>query len=221
MMHSIPAPLRRGALALLVATLALAAPAAAARSRHDDGERLRFTGFVTDREGQPLAQVTVALEIARDTFDVLSFRRTKKDLLRLTTVTNEQGEYSFEWTWNGYYNSFELAAGMVVKKPDGDRLRVLERLDVSQKARRGNPVVAAIVIADADFVRNLQAFLASIASEDQRRVHGEAGEPDKVERLEHPDHVEVAWWYFELGKVYRFRDGRLVEVEPFKPVKEL
>jgi len=75
------------------------------------------------------------------------------------------------------------------------------------------------VVSDADFVRNLREFLATISSEDERRVHRQMGEPDKVERIDYPDHREVSWWYFESGKVYRFRDGRLEQIEPFDPVE--
>jgi hypothetical protein len=68
-------------------------------------------------------------------------------------------------------------------------------------------------------VRTLRAFVDSIDSDDERRVYREQGKPDRVEaRTGAAD--EAAWWYFESGRVYRFRDGALVATESFDPVEE-
>ncbi|HVR28057.1 MAG TPA: carboxypeptidase-like regulatory domain-containing protein [Thermoanaerobaculia bacterium] len=57
-------------------------------------------------------------------------------------------------------------------------------------------------------------------SADQRRIYEEMGKPDRVDRLElSKDAEEVAWWYFERGRSYHFRDGRLEQVVEFDPVK--
>jgi hypothetical protein len=215
----IPSPLRRAFVGLLLLGCALVAPVEARPGSRPEGERIRFTGYVTDPAGKPLPGITVVLEFAREGFDVRSFSRKKTGLTRLTTVSNEQGEYSIEWPWNAYYNSLVLIAGLPVRRPDGERLKELERVDVSQRSRRGNPIVTALVVSDLAFVESVRTFLASIRSEDQRRTYQEAGAPDKVDRLQHSDHEEAAWWYFELGRVYRFRDGRLDKIEPFDPVK--
>jgi hypothetical protein len=45
------------------------------------------------------------------------------------------------------------------------------------------------------------------------------GKPDRVDRLEMSGGDEVAWWYFERGKSFHFRDGRLDQVMEFEPVE--
>ncbi|HRC86570.1 MAG TPA: carboxypeptidase-like regulatory domain-containing protein [Thermoanaerobaculia bacterium] len=201
------------------AALLLLAGAASARPSYQPGERVRFSGYVTDPAGTPMAQITVMLELSRESFDLLHLSRERKDITRLSTVTNEQGEYSLEWPWSSYYNHLELLAGVPVRAADGEHLKVLERVDVSQKSRRGSPVVSALVVRDSAYVTSLRQFLASIETEEQQHTYQEVGAPDKVERFDYPDRREVSWWYFALGKVYRFRDGKLDKVETFDPVQ--
>ena len=204
---------------LAVAVLALALLAVPAWAGYDEGQRIELTGLVTDPAGHPMANLHVVLEASRSGFSIRQLGQTKKDPTRLIGLTNERGEYSLEWPWSRYYNSFELLVGVPIRRPDGERLKVLERLDISQKIKRGSPVVSAVVVDDSSYVAKLRAFLATIRTEDERSVHRQMGEPDKVERVEFPDRLEVAWWYFEAGKVFRFRDGRLERTEPFDPVK--
>jgi hypothetical protein len=47
------------------------------------------------------------------------------------------------------------------------------------------------------------------------------GKPDRIRNVQYPRHLESSWWYFESGRVYRFRDGRLEQVVPFDPVRGL
>lgn len=208
-------PMRVLALCLVLA----AATPAPGRAVYEEGERIELTGIVTDPAGLPIPNLHVVLEAARSRFSLRKLRRAKADVSRLTGLTNERGEYSLEWVWNGYYNTFELLVGIPVRGPEGERLKVLERVDLTRRIEQGSPVVASVVVENADFVVNLRSFLATIESEDERKVHREMGEPDKVERVDFPDHREVSWWYFESGKVYRFREGSLERIEPFDPVE--
>jgi acyl-coenzyme A synthetase/AMP-(fatty) acid ligase len=82
--------------------------------------------------------------------------------------------------------------------------------------RDGRLVAHVVGGADADVLRE---FVASVHSDDERKVYDEMGRPDKVERVQYPERTEVSWWYFDAGRVYRFRDGRLEQVVPFEPVK--
>lgn len=197
--------------------LALAAPAGAAR--YAQGERIQVTGIVTGPEGRPLDGVRVVLEVSRNTFSFRELRRTDKDTRRVSAVTNAAGEYTLEWPWDSYFNRFELLVGVPVRRRTGEALEVLERLDITGKVQAGSPVVVAAVVENRQFVDRFREFLASVKSDDERRVYEEMGKPDRVERVQYPDRLESSWWYFESGRAYRFRDGRLEQVVPFTPVR--
>jgi hypothetical protein len=214
--HPIRWLLTAAALTLFV-ILGVAGPASAAR--YDQGQRVQVTGLVSDRQGKPLEGIRVTLEASRSYFSVRYFRKTQADdVRRVSAVTNAKGEYTLEWPWDSYFNHFELTAGMAVRKGRTDRLEELAREDVTKRLLGGSPVVVSLVIENAKFVESLRQFLAMVKSEDERRTYDEMGKPDKVQRLEYPDHVEDSWWYFESGRVYRFRSGRLEQVVPFTPV---
>lgn len=206
------------ALSLCIALSLLAAmPAAAAR--YAQGDKVQVTGIVSDRAGQPLPNVNVTLEVSRSSFSLREMRRTDKDTRRVTTRTNARGEYTLVWPWDSYFNKFELLVGVPVRKTQGERLEVLQRDDITRRVLAGSPVVVAVAVENTRFLNNLRQFVASVQSDDERKVYDEMGKPDEVKRVQYPDHVEASWWYFDSGKVYRFRDGRLEQVVPFDPVK--
>lgn len=216
-------PFRRPSAAALrvwlLATLLLStASSLALAARYKQGDRVQLTGVVSDRAGRPLENVRVVLEAKRSYFSVRTFRREDGEVRRLSAVTNAKGEYSLEWPWDTYFNRFEMLAGVPVRKARTDRLEVLAREDVTQRIQGGSPVVVSLVIENSRFVDTLREFVASVRSDDERRIYEEMGKPDKVERVNYPDHTEASWWYFESGRVYRFRDGRLDQVVPFTPV---
>jgi hypothetical protein len=194
----------------------------AAASPYDDGDRIRLTGLVTDAEGRPIPGLQVVLEAGRRYFSLRELRRTEKDVERVGAVTNAQGEYSLEWTWDDYFNHFELLAGVNVRHARAEALEVLEREDVSKRVLAGSPVVVSVVVHNRAFVDRLRDFVASVQSADERRVYDEQGTPDDVKRVDYaglPRAVEVSWWYFDAGRVYRFRGGRLEQVDRFDPVR--
>lgn len=207
-------------LAILAMTILGAAPAAA--TPYNDNERLQFTGVVSDPAGKPVPGVQVVVEVSRRHLSLRQLRRADKDVRRVGARTNAQGEYSIEWSWDGYFNHFQLLAGVSVRHGKEDHLEVLESEDVTERVLAGSPVVSPIVIHDRGVVDRLRDFVASVRSEDERRVYEEMGVPEDVKRVSYPggqQQNEVSWWYFEAGKVYRFRDGRLDQVEHFDPVQ--
>jgi hypothetical protein len=219
-------PSARLALAAAIATAlgaGLAAPAAtAADAPFLEGDRVQFTGRVTDEAGKPLAGVRVVLEAARRSLSLREMRRTEKDARRVGTLTNEQGEYALEWPWDNYFNRLRLLAGVEVRHGREESLEVLEREDVSERVLAGSPVVSAIVIHNRAFVDRLRDFVASVRSADERRTYEEMGLPDDVKRVNYagrPQEYEVSWWYFGAGRVYRFHNGRVEQVERFTPVQ--
>lgn len=162
-------------------------------------------------------------------------------------TTDERGRFSIEWPWHDYYNRFVLVAGRLVPEAGGgQRFQELARVDLDRRIRQGSPVVTMLAIegaapappparAEASSAPAAVAPAASVVvadpgpapvldspaarSEDERRVVAEWGEPERVSTFEGGGSREVTWWYFQLGKAYRFEDGRLVQVAPFTPVE--
>lgn len=202
---------------VLLAFAGLVSPVFAAR--YDQGERVQVTGIVSDRQGRPVEGVLVSLEATRSYFSLRQLRRTAaEDVRRVSTTTNAKGEYTLQWPWDSYFNHFEIVTGVPVRKGRQERIEELAREDATKRVLAGSPVVVSPVIQSTKFLVALREFLGMVRSEDERRTYEEMGKPDKVQRLEYPDHIEASWWYFENGRVYRFRDGRLDQVVPFTPV---
>lgn len=209
-------PVKSITLLLLLAAL-LPGPAFAAR--YEQGQRVQVTGIVTGRDGRPLQGIRVVLEASRSYFSLRQLRKTAADdVRRVSALTSATGEYTLEWPWDSYFNHFELVAGVPVRKGKQDRTEELAREDVTKRLLAGSPVVVSPVIENTQFLESLNQFLAMVRSADEQRTYEEMGKPDRVKRLQYPDHVEDSWWYFESGRVYRFRDGRLEQVVPFTPV---
>lgn len=208
------------ALALiLLAAGTSAAPVAAARATYVEGQSIEVRGVVTDGKGVPLPEITVTLEASRTGLDLRWLRRVQRDLVRFSTVSNARGEFSLSFPWSGYYNRYELVAGVTLRKSDGEHLEVFERVDLSGRIGHGSPVVAALAVADTRFLDNLREFIAGLGSDDERQVYNTMGKPDAVDRLIAGAQLTETWWYYEAGKSYRFADGRLAQVETFDPVR--
>lgn len=205
------------ALLLLLALPGLVSPVFAAR--YEQGERIQVTGIVSDRQGRPVEGVLVSLEATRSYFSLRQLRRTEtEEVRRVSATTNARGEYTLQWPWDSYFNHFEVVTGVPVRKGRQEHIQELAREDATKRVLAGSPTVVSPVIENTKFLESLREFLGMVQSADERRTYEEMGKPDKVQRLEYPDHIEASWWYFENGRVYRFRDGRLEQVEPFTPV---
>lgn len=198
--------------------LLTAAPLLAAS--YAQGERVQFTGAVSDPQGRPLNDVRVTLEASRTYFSIRQFRRAQtEEIRRVSATTDANGQFTLQWPWDSYFNHFELVVGVPVRQARQERMEELAREDITRRVQGGSPVVTSLVVQNAAFVTKLREFIASVQSADERRVYDDMGRPDKVERVQYPERTEVSWWYFEAGRVYRFRDGRLEQVVPFEPVK--
>jgi len=188
---------------------------------YEEGERVEVTGLVTTPAGEPIEGVYVTLELSRKAFDVRKFRRTTGKVFKVSDRTGTDGQYTIAFPWDDYYNRFELVAGIMVRGEDGDEMVELERLDVKDRIERASPAVAPMVIGRYQLIETFRAFLATVDTDDEREVYEDHGRPDRVKTTDFSDRQEASWWYFELGKVYRFVDGVLTKVEDFDPVEEL
>jgi hypothetical protein len=214
---SVP-PALLGLLGLLLA--GALAPASAAP--YAQGERVQITGVVADAQGRPLPEVRVTFEATRTYFSVRSLRRTAdKEIRRVSTTTNAGGVYTMEWPWDSYFNHFEVVVGVPVRTRGGERLEELARQDATRRVLAGSPAVVAVTVENRQFLDTFRQFLASLQTDDQRKVYEEMGKPDRIRNVQYPGHLESSWWYFESGRCYRFRDGRLEQVVPFDPVRGL
>ena len=220
-------PLRRTVLPpVLLGLLCLLAAGSlsptAAAARYDQGQRIQVTGVVVDSQGQPINNVRVVLEVSRTYFSMRELHRTAdKDVRRVSATTDVRGNYTVEWPWDSYFNHFELVAGVPVHTRSGETVQELARQDVTRRVDAGSPAVVGVTIENRQFLDNLRQFLASIQTEDQRKIYQEMGKPDRIRNVQYPGHLESSWWYFEAGRVYRFRDGRLEQITPFDPVRGL
>lgn len=213
----------------LAATLAVALLGLAAdvRSTPAEGDRVAITGVVADPAGTPIAGLEVALEASRTHFDVRSMRREKAETRRVSAQTNARGEFSLEWPWTEGFDVFELVAGLGTRgsageppiQPGAQRFTEFARNDVSRRVRQGGQVIAALEVQDTPRLEALRGFLAGLTSEDERRVYEDMGRPDSIDRVNGGGWSEATWWYFATGRACRFRDGKLVQVQEFDPVR--
>ncbi len=197
---------------LAISSLCLAGP-------YPEGEFIEIIGAVTDAEGMPIPDLTVALEGSRKAFSVTKMRSTERDRTRVNAKTDSAGQFSLRWRWVDYYNHFELLVGLPEGAGDDAELEVYERVDISKQIRGGSPVVTNVTVTERLSLDRPNDFSASIDTDDERRIFNEMGNPDRVRRVVSGDHEEVSWWYFQSGKAYRFKDGVLDQVVHFEPIE--
>ena len=174
--------------------------------------------MVTDAAGRPLPEVRVVLEASRAVFSFREFHRTLHDTRRVAGVTDAKGQFSLTWPWDGYFNYFDLVAGVPVRTPDGERFEVLTRKDVTARLQKANPLVVTLAVENADFVRTLRTFLA-VDRHRRRAPHLPAdGQARPRGGARHGAHLVV----LRAGPApTASRDGTLVEVKTFDPVEKL
>lgn len=216
-----------GLAALLLSTLLALPPAATAQlpwaknKAYPDGQLIVITGTVTDDQGQPIPQVDLVFEASRRAFNVRRMRDVTEPPRQVRARTDDAGQYQIEWSWHHYFNAFELEVVVPIGLRGGqERDEAIARLDLSELLVQGTPVVAPVTVDDTRLLREVRAFLAALDTDDERRIYVQEGKPDRVDQSARPDRDEETWWYFAIGALYRFQDGKLTEVENFEPVRE-
>lgn len=208
----------RGTAALAL-WLALAAAGGVLAAPYADGELVQITGTVTDADGRPLADAQVLLEVSRVGLSFRQLGRVTSDRRRVAAELDEGGSFKIEWRWDDYFNRHELLVAVPPAPGGQEDLEVLERVDLAGRLKGGAPVVVPVVVGDSERLATARAFAAGLDGDDQRRIVAEMGKPDRIRRGEYGGHEEVSWWYFQAGRVYRFRDGELLETTSFEPVR--
>lgn len=179
---------------------------------------IEITGTVTGSNGAPIPDISVVFYASRRAFTVSKFGRATRDEVTLQTTTDKEGQFSFDWRWLDYYNRFELQTGVPTRSAAGETFEVLGSLDMRDRIEQGSPVVASLVVDDLQFLDSLRDFLDSVDTEDEERIYNEMGNPDRVQEIDYGEGTEISWWYFQSGKAYRFREGRLDQVVHFDPI---
>jgi hypothetical protein len=196
--------------------------AAVAEAQYPEGQIVEIKGAITDAHGTAAAGKTVRLEVYRRAFDLSSLnpRSSKKKGLVLREVeTDDQGRYLIRWPWHDYYNRFELSVGDY----GAEGFAVLERADLSQRMKRGSPVIVSFLLRREPSSAPALAAGASTqvtsiagASAAQRAIRNRQGEPDLIDHLDLAYGRETTWWYFRSGRAYRFLDGELSDELTFQ-----
>jgi hypothetical protein len=204
---------------LAVLCLAGLCVACASHGSYTAGQPVKVQGLVTDRDGRPQPDLQVGLEASRLGYSVYPIGKEKRDLVTGSVTTDRQGDYALEFPWNDRYDHFELVVSVPVATPHGADRVELSRQDITKRVEQGTPVAVPVTLADTKFLATLREFLASLRTDEEQRTYQQVGRPDRVDRNSSAEHTDTAWWYFEQGKVYRFRDGHLQNVDTFAPVK--
>ena len=204
-------------LSLLLTPVAGAQEEAEERPNLRRGQRIEVSGQVLTGANTPLPGVHVLFEATGPDFRLRTLTRGRKDAVIVTATTETAGRFALEWAWVGGYDRFELAVAVPVIRGGAPSFQVLQRWDVTAPVLAGGPVEVALPLSDAGTSDWLLRFADGRASADESRAFQEVGLP---ERVDGPDPVlgEISWWYFEAGRVYRFKEGTLLQVLHFDPI---
>lgn len=194
---------------------------------YQKGQIVAVSGQVTTSDGRPLPGVTVLLSASRKAFSLKKFRRQTGTALQMPATVDGDGRYQLNLRWDPYYNTFELAVALEVRKGgrdvhEGGRdvHEVYHRQDITRQVMQASPVGIPLVVQGSAAIEELRTFLGSLKSDDEKRIYQEMGRPDRIDVGQIHYDPDRSWWYFRAGKVYRFREGKLDEVVPFEPVSE-
>jgi hypothetical protein len=219
-------PTAASAALLLAVTLSLPQTLAAqtpwAKNKaYPDGQLVVVTGTVSDDQGQPIPQVDMVLKASRRAFNVRKMKGVTEPPREIRARTDDAGQYRIEWSWHHYYNAFDLEVVVPIGVRGGrERDQAIAHADLSELITQGTPVVVPVTVDDTRLLREVRSFLGNLDTDDERRIYVQEGKPDRVDQAARPDHEEETWWYFTIGALYRFQNGKLTEVENFEPIRD-
>lgn len=206
---------RRITALMVLASVGALLWAAPAEGKRKNGEIVRITGQVLDPDGQPVDGVIVVLAATKSSYSFLKRQKTVEPPLRQTAAVDARGRFELEWHWDRYYNDFTLFAGLEVSRGGAPGFeRLTSEQNISDRLKLEGPTHVTLTLNQHGYADWLKRFLTDRSSPDEEKIFREVGRPDRIRTHGR----ESSWWYFELGTVYRFENGKLEQVIHFDPM---
>jgi hypothetical protein len=164
----------------VTAALALTPAVPAAAAGYRQGEYITVRGRVVDLEGRPVPGVTVLLEPSRREFKLFQRKKNREqtDRLQVPTETDDAGEYTFEWRWDPFYDTFELAIATPSVSGAQKSYEVLHRTDFTDRMMASSPVVVELEVEDPSRFSGSRRWMPPpVTSTDLRRPPSEPVRP--------------------------------------------
>jgi hypothetical protein len=199
---------------ILFLAFALALPGSA-RSGYKRGKTVTFSGQVIDARGLPMPALDLQLEVSREAFSLRQFKKVEGETLRLPAKTDSNGRFQISWVADRHYNNFRLSAGLEVSRGGQSTFEVVSQHDLSQDYQNGAVENLSIRVESSGFIAWLRGYIDGKASADEVKMWNDHGRPGRLD-----DYLDgrTAWWFFEIGKVYRLSYGSIDQVQPFSPI---
>jgi len=209
--------MRRMVLALVLA--AGVASGLAGCATIDVAEPRVVSGRVTDEGGRPVSGTPVLL-VVRD----LEFHPTQnayREIGRqdLTTVTDTQGHYRFEFVPKKLGNDFHLFF-YAERGFDSARFQRGEPVEINDRLSREAQVTVNHILKVRPDWAETERLIAQVGAPSPRgQILRQYGFPEKLERLKAMNVETEVWWYYSRGISFKFSDGEFRGQSSFEPIR--
>jgi hypothetical protein len=193
-----------GAALAAGALLAAGAPARAADAP------VTIRGRVTDAAGRGVPGVGIRVVESRRDFKISDWRFEDHLRKRSLARTDADGFFEAAFTPDAGYHGFWLRF-YDASSFDAVRYGIPPDRDIADRVRARRDVVETVTLEDAPQWAEVEVSIREFGEGSPRAsLVRQIGLPDRRDEV---DGVE-RFWYSQLGKVYRFRDGEFLGEEP-------